>query len=84
MIASQRSQRVAGNCLRYGRTHDYLLGNLTCPQITEILALLQGAQEQWSSHTEQQTDSIRYLNELNTVSCPVALRPLPSDLLYSG
>ncbi|KAH9919329.1 uncharacterized protein B0H18DRAFT_1122581 [Fomitopsis serialis] len=36
-------------------------------EAAEILSLLQGAQEQWSSHTEQQTDSIRYLNELNSV-----------------
>ncbi|KZT69559.1 hypothetical protein DAEQUDRAFT_811327 [Daedalea quercina L-15889] len=35
-------------------------------QVADILALLQGAQEQWSAHSEQQTDSIRYLNELNT------------------
>ncbi|TFY62053.1 hypothetical protein EVJ58_g4106 [Rhodofomes roseus] len=35
-------------------------------QVAEVLSLLQGAQEQWSAHTEQQTDSIRYLNELNS------------------
>ncbi|PCH43387.1 hypothetical protein WOLCODRAFT_164398 [Wolfiporia cocos MD-104 SS10] len=35
-------------------------------QVEEILSLLKGAQAQWSNQTEQQTDSIRYLNELNT------------------
>ncbi|PCH39179.1 hypothetical protein WOLCODRAFT_167840 [Wolfiporia cocos MD-104 SS10] len=35
-------------------------------QVEEILNLLKGAQAQWSNQTEQQTDSIRYLNELNT------------------
>ena len=44
-------------------------------KIAEVMALLQGAQEQWSLHTEQQTDSIRYLNELNTVGCQVMPRP---------
>ncbi|KZT10708.1 uncharacterized protein LAESUDRAFT_346053 [Laetiporus sulphureus 93-53] len=35
-------------------------------QIEEILLLLQNAQDQWAKQNEQQTDSVRYLNELNT------------------
>ncbi|CCL99099.1 uncharacterized protein FIBRA_01113 [Fibroporia radiculosa] len=34
-------------------------------QIEEIIYLLRDAQTQWATHTEQQTDSVRYLNELN-------------------
>ncbi|RPD75328.1 hypothetical protein L226DRAFT_534890 [Lentinus tigrinus ALCF2SS1-7] len=35
-------------------------------QLAEVVALLRDAEEQRASQLEQQTDSIRYLNELNT------------------
>ncbi|KAL6310398.1 hypothetical protein BKA93DRAFT_755888 [Sparassis latifolia] len=35
-------------------------------EIQEILMLLKDAQPQWSTQSEQQTDNIRYLNELNS------------------
>lgn len=34
--------------------------------IEEVLTLLRSGQTQWAAQAEQQTDSIRYLNELNT------------------
>lgn len=37
-------------------------------QLAEVLSLLKNAEEQRAAQSEQQTDSIRYLNELNTVS----------------
>ncbi len=37
-------------------------------QLAEVMALLIDAEEQRANQLEHQTDSIRYLNELNTVS----------------
>ena len=58
------SDEVGSSChlRRSWSTHNVNL------KLADVLALLKNAEEQRVTQMEQQTDSIRYLNELNTAS----------------
>ena len=61
--------------LQQARSEDQGFHNLDAPtaaQLAEMVALLSEAREHRTAQVEQQTDTVRYLNELNTVGAPAS------------